>query len=381
MRAVHIGQEHDAEDIRITRKEGETLVKEGIEVIYMTQEKNKKYSGELIRGIQTYTYGVFTDLPNIPFISWRIKRILSLRPLKKLALQLNGDIYHIHEVGLYAVARYLKCHGKKVIFDQHEDSPGQAYQTYLELFHNTLLAKLYKKKVIKKEKILVYNSDYIIATSEAIAQNIKKYGYDKKITVIHNYADKDSTSGNNDDYTKRDNVICYAGGLFGRRGIKYVVDAMDKVDGKFEIAGNLDENMQKQYESSKGWGKCKYLGMLTREEVNALYNRSRIGIINNLDIPYHRNSNPNKLFEYMAVGIPIVCTSIPTWAEIVKDANCGLIVDATDSVQIADAITYLLEHPLEAKEMGDNGKRAFEQKYNWDIEKGKLLHVYKEELF
>lgn len=239
---------------------------------------------------------------------------------------------------------------------------------------------MFQRNAIKQEKIMVRNADYIIATSEAIAQNIQKYGYDKKIAVIHNYADKNSTSGNNDDYAERDNVICYAGGLFARRGIKYVVDAMEKVDGKFEFAGTMDANMQKQYESSKGWGRCKYHGVLTREEVNALYNRSRIGIINNLDVPYHRNSNPNKLFEYMAVGIPIVCTSIPAWAEIVKDANCGLIVNATDSAQIADAILYLLEHPLAAKEMGDNGRRAFEQKYNWDTEKGKLLHIYKEEI-
>lgn len=380
MRAVHIGREHDVEDIRITRKEGETLVAAGIEVIYITQQKTKKYSGEFIRGIQTFTYGMLINLPNIPFVSWRIKNFFSLIPAKKLALQLNGDIYHIHEVGLYAIARYLKRHGKRVIFDQHEDSPGQLYQTYLELFHNTLIAKTFQNSVIKKEKIIVENSDYIIATSEAIAKNIEKYGYGKKIAVIHNYADKNSTCGNNDNYFERDNIICYAGGLFARRGIKFVADAMKEVNGKFEFAGALDENMQRQYETAKGWEKCKYLGMLTREEVSALYNRSRIGIINNLDVPYHRNSNPNKLFEYMAVGIPIVCTSIPAWAEIVKDANCGLVVDATDSSQIADAITYLLDHPLEAKEMGNNGYKAFKQKYNWDIEKSKLLHIYEEEL-
>lgn len=381
MRAVHIGKIHDVEDIRITRKEGTALVEAGIEVIYITQQKNQKYSGELVRGIQTYTYGVFTNLINIPFISWRIKNFFSINSAKKLALELNGDIYHIHEVELYAVARYLKCHGKKVIFDQHEDSPGQTYQAYFELYHNNLLAKLFQKNIIKKEKIMVRNADYIIATSEAIAKNIEKYGYNKKITVIHNYADKNSTSGNNDDYAKRDNVICYAGLLSGRRGIKYVIDAMNKVNGKFEFAGKLNVNMQHQYESSKGWEKCEYLGMLTREEVCALYNRSRVGIINNLDVPYHRNSNPNKLYEYMAVGIPIVCTSIPAWAETVKDTNCGLVVDATNSDQIADAITYLLEHPSEAKEMGDNGNKAFKQKYNWDIEKGKLVHIYEEELF
>ena len=83
-----------------------------------------------------------------------------------------------------------------------------------------------------------------------------------------------------------------------------------------------------------------------------------------------------KFFTYMECGLPIVATDFAEVAMVVKEEECGLLVDTTDSNAIVEAIAYLLEHPETAKEMGMQGRRAIEEKYNWEIESTKLLQVY-----
>jgi glycosyltransferase involved in cell wall biosynthesis len=61
---------------------------------------------------------------------------------------------------------------------------------------------------------------------------------------------------------------------------------------------------------------------------------------------------------------------------IVEEENCGILVDPMNIDEIANAITYLLEHPKEAERMGKNGRRAVEEKYNWEKMEEKLFELY-----
>ena len=100
-----------------------------------------------------------------------------------------------------------------------------------------------------------------------------------------------------------------------------------------------------------------------------MYNKSRVGLCVLRKTPNHVNALAIKLFEYMAAGIPIVCSNFPLWVEIVEKNGCGLCVEPNNTSEIRDAMIYLLKHPEKAKVMGDNGKRIVRDKYNWDIEK------------
>jgi glycosyltransferase involved in cell wall biosynthesis len=78
----------------------------------------------------------------------------------------------------------------------------------------------------------------------------------------------------------------------------------------------------------------------------------------------------------MAAGLPVIASNFPLWKEIVEGNKCGLTVDPLNPREIAQAVEYLLEHPELRQEMGENGRRAVIEKYNWEQEAEKLLALY-----
>lgn len=89
-----------------------------------------------------------------------------------------------------------------------------------------------------------------------------------------------------------------------------------------------------------------------------------------------RLSLPNRLFEYMAAGIPVVA---PTYSsEIVKvltEVDCGLSVDAEDPLSVADALVQVASHRERAKRWGANGRSAFLERFSWESEFAPVLRL------
>ena len=92
--------------------------------------------------------------------------------------------------------------------------------------------------------------------------------------------------------------------------------------------------------------------------------------------PNHIDVQPNKMFEYMAAGLPVIASNFPHWREIIEGAGCGLLVDPLDPEAIAAAMKWILDHPAEAEAMGQRGRQAVEKKYNWESQSLQLLEIY-----
>jgi glycosyltransferase involved in cell wall biosynthesis len=88
------------------------------------------------------------------------------------------------------------------------------------------------------------------------------------------------------------------------------------------------------------------------------------------------DAQPIKLFEYMLAGLPIVASNLPRLREIVTEVHCGILVDPRQPEAIAEALQWLLEHPAEAQAMGNRGRQAVLQTYNWNSQAQLLLHLY-----
>ncbi|GAB3505945.1 glycosyltransferase family 4 protein [Spirosoma knui] len=88
------------------------------------------------------------------------------------------------------------------------------------------------------------------------------------------------------------------------------------------------------------------------------------------------DSYTTKLFEYMALGLPVITSDFPLYKDVIERHNCGFCVSPENPSQIADALSYLIDYPEEAYAMGQRGRQAVEREYNWTSEARKLQNFY-----
>lgn len=112
------------------------------------------------------------------------------------------------------------------------------------------------------------------------------------------------------------------------------------------------------------------------EEYQRQVARTRLGMV--LYAPGINNTMgvPNRLYEFMAHGVAVVSSDFPEVARVVRDADCGTLVDSSDPALLADAMEFLLTHPEEAERLGANGQRAIEDRYCWEREVQTLVDFY-----
>ncbi len=92
----------------------------------------------------------------------------------------------------------------------------------------------------------------------------------------------------------------------------------------------------------------------------------------------YEDSYPTKLFEYMALGLPVITSNFPLYRAVVEQHNCGFCVSPYEPTEVLEKLVYLIEHAEEARAMGQRGQQAVEQFYNWTSEAEKLVDFYEQ---
>jgi glycosyltransferase involved in cell wall biosynthesis len=183
------------------------------------------------------------------------------------------------------------------------------------------------------------------------------------------------------EWKRRDAAVAYYGGISYERGIQEMLMAMELLPAmlhlKLELGGWFYVQDQKVELTAKPcWKHVNWHGELDRNGIASLLNRVQVGLVVLHPDEAYLTSQPTKLFEYMAAGIPVVASDFPLWRDIICSAGCGLLVDPFNVHQIADAIEQLVRNPDEAEAMGQRGRKAAEENFSWAHEEQVLLSFY-----
>jgi glycosyltransferase involved in cell wall biosynthesis len=359
MKVCHFTSAHNSDDIRIFHKECVSLAEAGHEVYLVTAQSD----GQRHKNVQLVSANSIKR--------GRLGRmIFTAREVYKHALALDADVYHFHDPELLRFARRLKRKGKKVIYDAHEDLPRQILgKDYLK-FKGVVsrIVERYENRVSKKV-------DYVITATPFIAKRFLEIN--EKSLDVNNFPLLSEMDLQDSGSLKVPNKVCFIGGISRIRGIQELVESLAGTDIVLDLAGTIPDDFAKCLALSDGWKNVNALGFVDRKESLAIKSKSCAGIVTFLPLPNHTNAQPNKIFEYMASGIPVIGSNFPLWKIIIEENNCGICVDPSNPDDIRKGILKILNNPEMAIQMGKNGRRLVLEKYNWDIEKQKLVEIYR----
>jgi glycosyltransferase involved in cell wall biosynthesis len=357
---------HGAFDTRIFHKQAITLVKAGYDVTIIA--RNDK--DEVVDGVKIVAISRSRN---------RFQRMFMFTfHILYLALKQKADIYHFHDSELLPIGFLLRIlTNAKVIYDIHEDYPGAIRsKSWIPIFMRSFLSKLYS--FAEKTGLLVLSG--IVVAGDDILTHFPK---SSKVALVRNYPRIDKIKPVSRENKSQENaiVLIYIGAMGKKRGIEEIVAAVNTLNGraKLILLGSFpDPQFESEIRECAGDG-VQLVGRVPYDEVFHFMSQADVGLVcfhpspNNIAAA----SRNNKLFEYMAAGLPVISSNFPAWSEIVDGDNCGATVDSMSSQDICAAIERLAENIELVREMGQNGRKAVLEKYNWELESHKLLRLYR----
>jgi glycosyltransferase involved in cell wall biosynthesis len=365
VRVLHLSTLHRALDVRIFYKECRTLAARGHQVHYLVPDPPP---GPL-DGVRFHRF----ERPTIAFRPGRIGARLAA--VFRQAAALEADVYHFHDPELIPVGLALKRRGAKVIYDVHEDAPVEALSLNKDRpWHGRLKSWAFGLLECAATRTL----DAFVCATPAIA---RKFPGRRTVTVQNYPVLEEFQAAPPRAYYERSPHLVYAGGITAIRGIREMVRALEMVSptlgARLLLAGEFSPpTLRQEVERLAGWQHVAYLGQQPRTAAVDLLGQARAGLVLFHPERDHVEAMPNKLFELMAAGLPVIASDFPLWRAIVTEAGCGLLVDPLDPAAVAAAVRRLLEHPAEAEAMGRRGAVAARTCYHWGSEGRKLLDLY-----
>lgn len=352
-------------DVRIFQKECASLAEAGYDVTLIV---NDELPDEVRNGVKITSIAV--SCRN------RVERLIKAsRIAYKKALELNADIYHIHDPELLRIAVKLKKQGKKVVFDSHEFSAIQIkYKPYLPKLLRSPISNIYRRY----ETRCLRKLDGMIEPCTYKGSDFFGNIHIPKV-IIGNYAKMDHLNEINRksvDYNK----CCYVGGLTEIRGLFHMIRACHLAGKKLVLIGSIEPDIREKMESMPEYECVEYIGVLPHDI--AMKEAAKCGIGLSLFEPVAQYINvdnlPTKVYEYMMLGMPVILSDFPFFRKTIENYKFGVLVDSTDDRAVAKVIKELSSDIDKVKRMGDEGRRAIREEMNWEFDAKKLISFYDE---
>jgi glycosyltransferase involved in cell wall biosynthesis len=302
-------------------------------------------------------YGTLKLIPYL-FIWWVYEFIFLLKS--------DADIIHVCCFDTLIPAIFTKTlRQKKIVYD--------IFDFYAESLSNHIPKQLLNF-IATLEKFCIQFADVLIIVDKSRKAQISGAKV-KKLEVIMNcptVVSEYKLESKNIKFT-----IFYGGMISKTRGLNQLIDAIrNEKDINLVVAGSgEDENIFTPIFNNVA--NIRFMGWINYDEY--IKQTLRADVIFGLydpRIPNNRRASPNKLFEAMMCGKPVIVNKETSMADIVRRENCGIIVPYSDELALKKAILELKNNPEMCKKMGEKGRAAFKREYNWEIMEERLLKLY-----
>jgi len=360
-RVCHITTVHPRYDVRIFHKECRSL--SSTYEVHLIVADGK--GDETVEGIHIHDIGKPAG---------RRERIFHFaKKAYKKAMETDATVYHFHDSELLTTGKKLAQKGKKVIYDSHEDMPALlSEKEWIPRIFRPLISSVfawYERRCIKKFAA-------IITVTPLMTQRFKRSFSNTFQVTNYPICQSDYIDNRRWDFS-----ICFAGGISKQWMHANILQSIGKIENAtYRLAGIAESSYLEQLKRMPEWKQVEWHGKIPHQSVNDFIQYSTVGIALNdyvANVGFKEGSLGNtKLFEYMQAGIPVVCTDFRQWKNIVESTHCGICVNPHDIQEIASAIKKILTDKDLAKVMGDNGRKAVQEKYNWESQAETLLYLY-----
>lgn len=291
-----------------------------------------------------------------------------------------ADAYHAHDdtalPGCYIAARLRR---ERLVFDAHELPLVQPNLTRWRRLTAIARAAL---------RVMAPRCDGIITVSAPIAEEIhRRYGGPLAMLVrnIPPYLppmESDQLRGMLNLPVER-KIAVYQGGLQANRSLDVLVYAAKYLDPRHLIVlmgdGESRAGLQALIEQEGVADRIRIIPPVPYQELLGVTASADVGLIvyrgaYSLNVQY---CLPNKLFEYMMAGVPVICSELDAVAGIVRAYDIGVVVSTLDAETVGRAISETLEDMDGRERMRRHALDASLQTFRWDVEQGSLLALYK----
>jgi glycosyltransferase involved in cell wall biosynthesis len=367
-RVVHLTSAHSATDVRIFHKECCTLAKAGYDVTLVAPHDRE----ETINGVRIAPVSKPVDR------FWRMMGTAYV--VYRRARQLKGHLYHLHDPELLPWGLLLqKMTGSPVVYDSHE---------YLSLavVDKAWLGKLARpvsKLSELVEKYIASRLAGVVVVDSHMAELFAPVC--PRVAVASNFPWQKLAQAAPNARAAADTII-YVGGMSYHRGYELVLEAMPLVRAKkpqavCHLLGELLQAGVRPEYTALSPGELQDRGVVFLPQV--AYGRvpdyltsHAVGWLPWRSCLNYNNAFPTKLLEYMAFGRPVVVSDLPAVSRVVKENDCGIVVPWDSPQAHAEALLQLFDNPEEGRRLGENGRRAVLEKFNWDRQVPHLLDLY-----
>lgn len=363
---------HLALDNRVFYREARTLARAGYDVTLIAVHDREEVRG----GVR------IQPLPRVA----RSRRPLLWRQLLRMARETNADLFHIHDPELLLLTPWLRrATGRPTLYDIHEaNADFIAVKEYLPGPARRPLAGLFRRL----EPRLARGESGLIFADDAIAADFALFTGPK--TTLFNFPGREliergAARRELDGSRNKEPAILYLGGLERNRGSALMIAAFAQVVAAFPAARllivghfmppDLEAEVRADADARGIANAVEIAGRVPFERIGDYLARAAVGWVTWQPVAKNRKNVPTKLFEYMAYGLPVVSSDLPSVRPFLPP-EAGLVVAADDPAAHAAALLRLLRDPAGAAAMGAAGRRLVETRYNWEAMEPRLLTLY-----